>query len=500
MSSVLAILKNTLSRLGLEAKFVLLASLVLIVGSSIANRLVFSYEHNERLYMVEEKGRLLAESMGISFTHTLLYEEIGLVEQTGLLDSFIRGIMKTRELDVQKVMVFNAHGRIIAHNDFSAYDRVYDDMYTKRALASRETLIQKYAIENANMLDIATPLQIGSKRWGTLRLLIALGRVEVSLNVFAQRLILLTMTSVLVGIVLALIVARRLARPIKSLTAAMEGVDAGLQTDFQVDRFDEIGQLQGSFIGMLSRLRTSAQEQAQMQRMVIHTERLASIGTLASGVAHEINNPLAGLRSCLRRIKREPENASQTQKYVGLMLNAVDRMGEIVKGMLDFARREETEKIPLQVVEVLMETVGLIEYQFRKRHIQLKTDYTNGLPVVQGDRGRIGQVFLNLMMNALDAMPEGGTLSIICGLKDGCVEIRFRDTGRGISKGQISRIFDPFYTTKDVGDGTGLGLSIVHGIVEDHNGRIAVDSVEGHGTEFVVFLPLDNYAHVTQDV
>ncbi|MGA1199735.1 MAG: hypothetical protein ACO36I_24835, partial [Candidatus Latescibacterota bacterium] len=132
-----------MKKLGLETKFVLLALLMLIVGSSIANRLVFSYERGERLHMVEQKGQLLAESMGISFTYTLLYEEIGLVEETGLLDSFIRDIMKTQSLNVQNVMVFNADGRIIAHNDFSAYDQSYNDIYTQRALGCQKTLVQR---------------------------------------------------------------------------------------------------------------------------------------------------------------------------------------------------------------------------------------------------------------------------------------------------------------------------------------------------------------------
>ncbi|MGA1195237.1 MAG: sensor histidine kinase, partial [Candidatus Latescibacterota bacterium] len=299
-----------------------------------------------------------------------------------------------------------------------------------------------------------------------------------------------TIASVLVGMVLALVVARRLAHPIKLLTHAMEHVDAGLTTSLNADRFDEIGQLQNSFLNMLSRLRISAKEQVQMQRLLIHSERLASIGTLASGVAHEINNPLAGVRSCLRRIQKEPENISQTKRYIDLMLTAVDRIGEIVKGMLDFARREGGEKKPLLVVEVLQEAVGLIDYQFRKKRVVLKTDFGKNLPAVMGDRGRIGQVFLNLMMNALDAMSQGNTLTVTCGTKDHQVMIAFKDTGCGIPENQINRIFDPFFTTKNVGDGTGLGLSIAHGIVEDHNGQITVTSEVGRGTEFVVFLPV----------
>jgi two-component system NtrC family sensor kinase len=463
---------------------------MLILGSSVANRLVFSYERSVRLAMVSEKGHLLGESMGIAFTHTLLYEEIGLVEETGLLDSFIRDIMKTQELDVRGVMVFDANNRIIAHNDLRAYDKVYDDWHTQQALASRQTLIQQYEMASSQILDIATPLQIGSKRWGTLRFFVGLDRVEVDLAVFAERLVALSVVSVLVGIVLALAVAKRLARPIKKLTAAMQDIDGQLQTDMQADRSDEIGQLQKSFLHMLSRLKTAAQDQTKMQRMLIHAERLASIGTLASGVAHEINNPLAGLRNCLQRIKKNPDNVAQIQSYAQLMLQAVDRMAHIVKGMLDFARREEGEKELFQVGDVLNETVALVDYQFQKNHIVLELVSAKNLPDVLGDAGRIGQVFLNLMMTALDAMPEGGPLRVTCVFQDEGVLTTFQDTGWGISPDKIGRIFDLFFTTKNVGEGTGLGLSIAHGIVEDHKGWMTVESTEGLGTVFQVFLPV----------
>ena len=490
MPSIATFLKRFQSQLRLEAKFVLLAAVVLVAGSSIANRLVYSYERNIRLLTFEQKSRLLVESMAIPFTHTLLYAEIGLVEETGLLDSFIRDISKTQELDVQKAMLFDLSGRVIAHTDYREYGRVYDDDYTRRSLVGHQTIVQRSVHNGTNILDVSTPLQIGTKRWGTLRLLISMAQLEAELQDFAQRLIFLTVASVLFGIFLALAVARTLARPIKRLTAAMETVGTDFQTDLIVDRFDEIGQLQRSFLQMLTRLRRASQEQVQMQRMLVHTERLASIGTLASGVAHEINNPLSGLRSCIQRILRQPDKVAQTQQYGELMLQAIDRMGNIVRGMLDFARRGGGETQPVNIVTLLQEAIGLVDHQFKKRHIVLHTTYPENLSPVMGDSGRIGQVFLNLMMNAVDAMPDGGILSVVCHREEGWIITQVKDTGRGIAKDQLSRIFDPFYTTKEVGEGTGLGLSIAHGIVEEHGGRIVVESVENKGTTFTVYFPV----------
>ena len=490
MSSGLSFLNAIRSRLGLEAKFVLLASLALVVGSSVANRLVLSYQSDGHLRTAEEKGKLLVESMAISFTHTLLYEEVGLVEESGLMDSFIRDILKTREMDVLSVMVFDPQGRVMAHDDYREYGKAYGDEHTRRALAGWETSIQRYARGGSGILDIATPLRIASKRWGTLRLIVSLGRVEAEIRAFALRLALLTVASVVAGIVMALTVARALARPIKRLAAAMEEVGADLQTDFEVGRPDEIGHLQRTFLDMLDRLRKAVQRQMRMRQMLIQRERLASIGTLTAGVAHEINNPLSGLRNCLRRIQRHPENAVQIRHYSDLMLEAVERIGKIVKGMLDFARQEDLTVQPLRVPEILQETIGLAEHRLREHRIELKTGFGTGLPEIRGDRHRIGQAFLNLILNAIDAMPDGGALHISCAQSEKYLVTRVRDTGCGIPEAQIGRIFDPFYTTKEVGEGTGLGLSITYGIVEEHSGRIAVESREGEGTEFVVYLPM----------
>jgi len=483
-------------RLGLEAKFVLLAAVVFILGSSIANRLVFSYERDALLHTVEEKGKLLVESMAISFTHTLLFEEIGLVEESGLLDSFIRDILEKQELDVRRVMVFDPQGRIIAHDDYQEYGRTYEDDYFRRALSSQKTLIQRYPLDWRNVLDIATPLQISYKRWGTLRLIVSLHREEAELQSYAYRLALLTVASAVVSITIALAVARTLARPIKRLASAMQEMGADFRTDFAANRSDEIGLLQRSFLEMVNRLRTGVQEQARLQHMLLHADRLAALGTMVAGVAHEISNPLTGMRSCLERIKRRPDNLTQTQSYAGFMLTALDRIEKVVRGMLDFARQEEEDLVsqPIQFPEILQEVVDLAEHRLRGKQIELTTGFETGLPEIQGNHLGIGQVFLNLILNAIDAMPDGGQLHISCERTEEHLVTVVRDTGQGIPESRIDRIFDPFYTTKEVGEGVGLGLSIVHGIVDKHGGRIRVESEEGKGTAFTVYLPLSGKA------
>ena len=489
-------MKAVQSRLGLEGKFVLLAAVVFILGSSIANRLVFSYERDVRLSTVEEKGTLLTEAMAISFTHTLLFEAIGLVEESGLLDSFIRGILEKQELDVRRVMVFDPQRRIIAHDDYQEYGKTYKDDYTRRALSSQKTLIQRYSLEGGNVLDIATPLQISYKRWGTLRLIVSLHKEEAELQSYAYRLAFLTVVSAVVSIAIALVVARGLARPIKHLASAMQEIGTDFHTDFKADRSDEIGLLQHDFLEMVNRLRTAVQEQARLQRMLLHADRLTALGTMAAGVAHEINNPLTGMRSCLERIEKKPDNLTQTRSYTGFMLKALDRIEKVVQGMLDFSRQEKKELAfqPIQLTEILQEVVDLVEHRLHGNQIELITGFETDFPEIQGDRLGIGQVFLNLTLNAIDAMPDGGQLHLSCERTGEHLVTVVRDTGQGIPESLIDRIFEPFYTTKEVGRGVGLGLSIVHGIVDKHGGRIDVDSEEGKGAVFTVYFPLSRKA------
>ncbi len=489
MSSGASILKRTFTGLGLEAKFVILAAFLSILGALAGLWLIYSYEQRERRQTMEDKARILIESMAISFTHTLLFEEIGLVEESGLLDSFIQDILLKSELDVQRVMVFNAQGKIIAHNDFREYGKTYDDVSMRRALTAANTLIQDYEDRDVHLLDIATPLQISYKRFGTLRLVLSLNDMDRKLQNYGRRLAFLAFAGLCVAVVIAAVVARTLAEPIKRLAQAMQDMKPDFQTDLKPNRSDEIGYLQRSFLDMVDRLNAAVQEQRRIQNMLIHADRLASLGTMAAGVAHEMSSPLTGIRSCVERIERNPQNHDQIHRYTGLIMASLDRAEKVVRGMLDFARYESIEAQPVNLQEVLEEVVALMEHRLHKNHAHLETHFASDAPEILGDRFRIGQVFLNLMLNAVDAMTDGGTLKLACISSAEGLIVTVADTGCGISEQVVDRIFDPFYTTKGVGEGTGLGLSIAHGIVKEHGGHIQVESELGKGTTFRVFFP-----------
>ncbi|MBN1947976.1 MAG: cache domain-containing protein [Bradymonadales bacterium] len=229
--------------------------------------------------------------------------------------------------------------------------------------------------------------------------------------------------------------------------------------------------------------------EAEYRQQIIQSEKLASIGRLASGIAHEINNPLTGVLTFSSLLQKSPTMGEQEKEDLDLIIRETTRVRDIVRGLLDFARESKPHKHPVQVNEVIRRAMMLVRSQKEHKDIVWQDRLAEGLPMVLGDRNQIEQVVVNLSLNACEAMPDGGTLTIESSQQDNEVVIVVQDTGIGISEENLPQIMDPFFTTKPVGQGTGLGLSVVYGIVHQHAGTIDVQSQLGSGTTFTVRLP-----------
>ena len=226
-----------------------------------------------------------------------------------------------------------------------------------------------------------------------------------------------------------------------------------------------------------------------VRQQVSRAEKLASIGRLAAGVAHEINNPLTGVLTFAHLLRQKPHMSEEDQQDLDLIIHETTRAAEIVRGLLDFARERPTLMEPLDINDVVRRTVRLIANQKKFEHIAIEEALQDNLPEVCGDMNHLQQVLLNLSLNACAAMPNGGRLTITTTASDGRVILRVADTGCGIKEEVLEKIFEPFFTTQPVGKGTGLGLSVTFGIVEQHNGAIEVHSKEGAGSTFTISLP-----------
>jgi len=262
------------------------------------------------------------------------------------------------------------------------------------------------------------------------------------------------------------------------------------------------GQEVGS-VGIFSDLREHRRMQKKLeetQNQLLQAEKIASLGQLAAGVAHEINNPLAGILIYAELLQRDMEAKAAGRQHIEEIINQTIRCKQIVTRLLEFSRQSLGQKTLLSINEIISRCVKLMDQQLLFQNIQIKLSLDPQLPQIFGDPGELQQVFTNLLLNAADAMNRLGRITITsCAApkRDGVI-ITFADTGSGIPAELRDKIFEPFFTTKPLGKGTGLGLSIVYGVIQRHGGTIEVESPHGGGTEFIIRLPLDGQENQEQ--
>jgi two-component system NtrC family sensor kinase len=355
------------------------------------------------------------------------------------------------------------------------------------------------------VLDIVTPLE---KIQATIR--------KNTLTIIGLSLGLLIMAAVLVS----LLVQRVVYGPLYDLKLGAERVsDGDLDHSIPVRSSDELGQVADCFNSMTVALRRSRNELEdwgrtledkvekatlelhQAQAEAARGEKLASVGLLAAGIAHELNNPLTGILTFSTLVRRELPDDSPQAEDLDLVIQETKRCAAIIRRLLDFAREKTPEKSYVDINETIEECLQLINQSTQLADIELVTDLDAQLPAVWMDKELIKQVIMNMLVNAQHAIGQEGTITVTTRLGTECprtqadisdtpmVQISIRDTGCGIPTEHLDRIFDPFFSTKDVGRGTGLGLSVSHGTVEAHGGTIEVESEVGEGSEFRICLP-----------
>ncbi|MEJ2721265.1 MAG: ATP-binding protein [bacterium] len=250
-------------------------------------------------------------------------------------------------------------------------------------------------------------------------------------------------------------------------------------------------------------VRRETEARIEMLEQLRHTERLATLGRLSSGIAHELGTPLNVVAGRAKIIATEELDREETVSFSRTIVEQANRMTEIIRHLLDFARRRSSQRAPVNAAELARQVIDMLAATARKSNVTLSLEGNLDVPLANIDRAQIQQVIVNLMMNGIQAMPRGGTLKITLnverthhpgteGTEDkSYLAIVVEDTGGGIPKEHLDMIFDPFFTTKEVGSGTGLGLSISYGIVEEHGGWIDVQSEVGTGSRFTIYLPLE---------
>jgi signal transduction histidine kinase len=230
-------------------------------------------------------------------------------------------------------------------------------------------------------------------------------------------------------------------------------------------------------------------ERVGLEAQLQQSDKLSSIGLLAAGVAHEVNTPLAGISSYSQMLMQQIPDTDPRRQLLEKIHRQTSRASSIVNNLLNFSRVTEARYAPVDLNRVIDDTIQLLEAQLRNTEIEVVRSYADDLPLAFGDGPKLQQVLMNLILNARDAMPQGGTLEISTEADEDSVAIAVRDTGLGIAPEHLAKIYDPFFTTKQIGKGTGLGLAVSYGIIRDHGGHIDVESKLGEGTRFQITLP-----------
>jgi signal transduction histidine kinase len=333
---------------------------------------------------------------------------------------------------------------------------------------------------------------------------------NLTLETRRNRIILTTAVLIaLLSFVIFFLVQRSLTRPVKQLINGIREIGEGnWEKRLEVEGQNEISSLALEFNQMCHRLqdlyRKLVQEQRErlnLERSLRQSDKLASVGQLAAGLAHEIGTPLNIIGGRAEFLLRRPRTQKEVNDNLQIIRSQIDRIAGIVRQLLEFSRRREPAFRSVELLPLLEKVIGLLEHKIAEKNVIIDLQADKSLPFISADADQLQQVFLNLLLNSLQALSYGGRIKITAAIApDGneaatekqprlCIE--FQDNGAGISPEHIGQVFDPFFTTKDIGEGTGLGLSVSYGIVKDHGGEIRVQSELGSFTRFSILLPTD---------
>ena len=440
----------------------------------------------------------VSHAFSVAVIDALVYADQGFDQPEGVLDHFV-DLFMDQNRRLRAITILDPAGEVVARSWGSEPGSwITGDVAGIISLTGPRMIIDRLE-DGSWALETIMPMHSGTHRWGVLILSFEADSIR---SRIARGFILLLLFSSAVTAVLLWLLWMLLGRVLGSLRALVTAMD---EVDFEKGfvpplpkRDDEIGQLHHGFRQMGDRLQQSRHDLMQAQKQVWHAERLAAIGRLASGLAHEINNPINGVRNCIYAIKADPDNREQTSEYLDMMDEGLTHAAGVIEKLLSFSRKQATGLEPVPLNEAVHSVLRLVRFKLERRNIDLQLDLAPHLPPVLADRQLLQEVIMNLLLNAADAVEDGGFVRLGTSVRADEAVLTVEDRGQGIEEHLQDQIFDPFFTTKQPGEGTGLGLSIVLGIVQAHGGSIRVDSRPGAGATFTIHLPVAGN-HPTED-
>ncbi len=508
----------------LRTKILLSVIVVVVVIEGLFLYLNIRSLSRQILDKTEEEAFNLSETIRLSIRYAMIKDRRD--EYQRIIDDVAqrKGIVEVR--------IFNKSGEITVSSDRSKVGTVVDMKAEAcygchredeaKVLLPSDSKTRIYHTEKQSLLGLINPIYNEPSCYpchpknlnvlGVLDTTISLESFEKEKGQIYSRMLISGIISVgVLSLLLSLLLTRVVNRPIDKLLAATKATALGnFDQTIPVHSHDELGELSEAYNNMIFELKKSrdaieewtqtlerrveerTRELQQVQDQLIRAGKMAALGELAAGVAHEINNPLTGVLTFSSLMLKKVDENHPWKKDLENIVQQTTRCRNIVKGLLDFARQRKPDKKESDVHTLINNTLLLLEKQAPFQNIQIIKDFHPDLPKLLIDADQIQQVFMNILLNAADAMGgNAGVLTIQTALKDGKAEISFTDTGCGIPSEHLSKLFDPFFTTKQTGKGTGLGLAISYGIIQSHNGEIEVESEMGKGSTFRIKLPIE---------
>lgn len=496
-------------RLPLFWKFAIAISITVILFGSL-NLLFIRYQvYRTFEAQIERNGLSIASITSEQLVEPILYNELASVDKI---------LQKTKEVnrDIVYLMVVTPDRNVLAHTFENPPPQSLLDANTlEDDLPSNIRIIHSLSNRDTVIRDIAIPIM--QKRLGVLRLGFSESIINHQLSQASRMFIVLVTGLLILGLIASFFLSYIISKPVRNMSEQVSKINLRslqsreyginppqrnllLRMKNMFNMTDEIDVLSNSFNEMLFRLNVAYIELEKTRESLSQTEKLASVGTLAAGLAHEINNPLAGIRNCLRRISDKPENVMQNKEYIVLMSEAVDKISNVVKGLLDFSRKHEMNFSRVNLIQHLENSISLISFQLRQSGIQIQRNYEAEEVFIEGSPNHLEQVFVNLLLNSIEAINERilsgddkeGLISISIARNNHLINMEFTDNGIGLAKEKIPLMFDAFFTEKKVKQGTGLGLAVSSDIIRNHHGSISASNIEVGGFKITISFPVIN--------
>ena len=451
---------------------------------------------------LSNQGFVMAKNIADRSVEPILYNDLATLNK-------IVSDVKQNDKNIAYSFILDANNHVLAH---TFENKVPPNLINLKKPEKFKIIELKYQDSIPKSIkDISVPILEGSV--GMVRVGIYNDTYVKTVNVAKSFFLSLVILFLISGIIGAFIFSYVITKPIKILSQVAKSLnlqdfktnplnkknpDLLIKWNKSLKVYDEIDDLYLTFDNMVNRLQKAYEEIQIAQKSLMQSEKIAAIGTLSAGLAHEINNPIAGIKNCMRRLSENPENLKQNITYLEMMQEAVLKIEKVVGNLLNFTRIPKMEFHDFNLIAVVENVLLLTSFQLEKSRITVIKNYDIGKNRCFGSQNHIEQVVLNLLLNSIDAINEkkmdnpdfNGQLNINLFLQDSSMVLELKDNGIGIEASKLKSIFDPFFTEKKVKQGTGLGLSVSFNIIKEHRGKIEVKINETEGMTFSVFLSL----------